>query len=136
MKYKVISSRSQYKAYCSILEKLVFAKNKTRAMKDEIALLTVLIEKWDSDNLKITELDPIQLLRSFLNDHQLKAKDLCSILDVSKGYVSDILNYKKGLSKEVIRKLAAYFSVSQEAFNRPYILNLTDERTKKEKLAH
>ena len=41
---------------------------------------------------------------------------------MSKGLVSDILNYKKGLSKEVIRKLAERFKVSQEAFNRPYKL--------------
>jgi HTH-type transcriptional regulator / antitoxin HigA len=32
------------------------------------------------------------------------------------------LNYKKGLSKEVIRTLAAHFKLSQEAFNRPYKL--------------
>jgi Predicted transcription regulator containing HTH domain len=44
------------------------------------------------------------------------------LLNVSKGYVSDILNYKKGLSKDVIRKLADRFKVSQEAFNRPYKL--------------
>jgi HTH-type transcriptional regulator/antitoxin HigA len=41
---------------------------------------------------------------------------------MSKGYVSDILHYKKGLSKEVIRKLAERFKLSQSAFNRPYKL--------------
>ena len=39
-----------------------------------------------------------------------------------KGLVSDILNNKKGLSKEIIRTLATYFKESQEAFNRPYKL--------------
>ena len=52
----------------------------------------------------------------------MKPQDLTTILGISKGYVSDILNYKKGLSKEVIRKLAEYFKVKQEAFNRPYKL--------------
>ena len=33
-----------------------------------------------------------------------------------------MLNYKKGLSKQVIRKLADHFKVRQEAFNRPYKL--------------
>ncbi len=41
---------------------------------------------------------------------------------ISKGYISDILHYKKGLSKELIRKLAVHFKVSQGAFNRPYKL--------------
>lgn len=122
LKYKVITSKNQYKEYCNVLEQLVFSAAKDRNTKDEIALLTLLIEKWDAKHLSATDLDPIQLLQSFMKDHNLKAKDLVEILDISKGYVSDILHYKKGLSKEVIRKLAEYFKVSQEAFNRPYTL--------------
>jgi HTH-type transcriptional regulator/antitoxin HigA len=53
---------------------------------------------------------------------ELKAKDLADWLGMSKGYVSDILHYKKGLSKEVIRKLAERFKIRQDAFNRPYNL--------------
>ncbi|GAB3366511.1 hypothetical protein GCM10027566_38160 [Arachidicoccus ginsenosidivorans] len=37
-----------------------------------------------------------------------------------------MLHYKKGLSKEAIIKLSAYFKVSQEAFNRPYKLNVPE----------
>lgn len=122
LKYKVIASKAQYKDYCNKLEEIVFSGQKDRNTKDEIALLTLLVEKWDADHNTFEELDPIQLLRSFIKDHNLKAKDLVEILGISKGYVSDILHYKKGLSKEVIRKLANHFNVSQEAFNRPYKL--------------
>ena len=122
LKYKVITSKNQYKEYCKALEQLVFSGSKDRSTKDEIALLTLLIEKWDAEHILSTELDPVQLLHSFIKDHNLKAKDLVEILGISKGYVSDILNYKKGFSKEVIRKLADYFKVSQAAFNRPYKL--------------
>ncbi len=59
-----------------------------------------------------------------MEEKNLKSKDLADILHVSKGLVSDILNYKKGLSKEIIRSLAEYFKVSQEAFNRPYQLKV------------
>lgn len=126
LKYKVITNKTQYKEYCNELERLIFSDIKSNNTKDEIALLTLLIEKWDADHISNTELDPVQLLHSFLIDHKLKAKDLVEILAVSKGYVSDILNYKKGLSKEVIRKLSNYFKVSQEAFNRPYKLNVPE----------
>lgn len=122
LKYKVITSKTQYAAYCNTLEELVFSGAKDRNTKDEIALLTLLIEKWDATHLASTGLDPVQLLQSFMKDHHLKAKDLVDILGISKGYVSDILHYKKGLSKEVVRKLAEYFKVAQEAFNRPYAL--------------
>ena len=39
--------------------------------------------------------------------------------------ISDILNYKKSLSKEIILDLSTHFKVAQEVFNRPYKLKLT-----------
>jgi HTH-type transcriptional regulator/antitoxin HigA len=122
LKYKVIRSNRQYQNYCKQLETLVFADSKTRETKDEIDLLTLLIEKWDEEQNPIDEVDPIHLLHSLMDDHKIKPKDLVNILQVSKGYVSEILHYKKGLSKDVIRKLAVHFKVTQEAFNRPYKL--------------
>jgi len=120
MKYKLIKSKAQYKEYCKMLEELVGGHTKSKTVNDEIDLLTLLIEKWDEDHNTFKEVDPIQLLLSFMEDHHLKPKDLSEILNVSKGYVSDILHYKKGLSKDVIRILSEYFKVSQEAFNRLY----------------
>jgi HTH-type transcriptional regulator/antitoxin HigA len=122
LKYKVIRNKTQYNDYCKKLENLVFSGQKDSRTKDEIDLLTVLIEKWDAEHNTFDELDPIQLLHSFMEDHKLKPKDLVEILAVSKSYVSEILHYKKGLSKDVIRKLAERFKVTQDAFNRPYKL--------------
>lgn len=122
LKYKVITSKAQYKAYTIALENLIFPGSKDRNTKDEIALLTVLIEKWDTEHNTFDDLDPVQLIHSLMDDHAIKAKDLVELLNISKGYVSDILNYKKSLSKDIIRKLAGHFKMSQEAFNRPYKL--------------
>ena len=94
LKYKVITSKTQYKEYSNVLEQLVFSGSKDRNTKDEIALLTLLIEKWDAEHNTFDELDPVQLLHSLMDDHNIKAKDLVDFLDISKGYVSDILNYK------------------------------------------
>lgn len=122
LKYKIINSKEQYNKYCKKLEELLDNGSKAKAVQDEIDLLTLLIEKWDDDHSTLREVDPIRLLHSLMEDHKMKAKDLVILLGISKGYVSDILHYKKGLSKEVIRKLAEHFKVSQEAFNRPYKL--------------
>ena len=122
LKYKVIRSKTQYNQYCKQLEELLDNGSKSKSIADEIDLLTLLIEKWDEEHNTLAEVDPIRLLHSFMDDHNMKAKDLVALLGISKGNVSDILHYKKGLSKEVIRKLADRFKVSQEAFNRPYKL--------------
>lgn len=122
LKYKVITSKSQYKEYSNALQQLVFSGLKDRNTKDEIALLTLLIEKWDAEHNTFYELNPVELLHSLMADHNMKPKDLVELLNISKGYGSDILNCKKGLSKDVIRKLSHHFKISQEAFNRPYKL--------------
>jgi HTH-type transcriptional regulator / antitoxin HigA len=121
LKYIIIKNKSQYDQYCNQLEILLGRAN-TEPFQDEIDLLTLLIEKYDEEHTAFKETDPIIMLRSFMQDHNLKPQDMTQILGISKGYVSDILNYKKGLSKDVIRKLADYFKVRQEAFNRPYDL--------------
>ena len=120
LKYTIIKSREQYDKYCDTLEGLVCNDNKV--VKDEIELLTLLIEKWDVENNSLMDLDPIKLLKFLMDENNLKSKDLVEILGLSKGTVSKILNYHKGLSKETIRKLADCFKVSQETFNRPYKL--------------
>jgi HTH-type transcriptional regulator/antitoxin HigA len=92
--------------------------------QDEIELLNLLIDKWDQEHGTISEreMDPIELLQNLMENHHLKAKDLAEILGLTKGTVSKILSYQKGLSKKSIRILADHFKVRQEAFNRPYSL--------------
>lgn len=122
LKYKIITSKKQYFNYCNTLEELVFSSAQSKAIKEEINLLTLLIEKWDNEHSSFRELDPIELLKSFMKDHKIKSVQLAEMLNVSEGLVSDMLNYKKGLSKETIRILAERFKMNQEAFNRPYKL--------------
>jgi len=122
LKYKIIISDKQYDKYCNRLQELVFSSHKSRAMNDEIDLLTLLIEKYDEEHNIFDEIGPIELLKSLLKDHKMKAVDLAKLLNVSEGLVSDMLNYKKGLSKETIRILSERFKLRQEVFNRPYAL--------------
>lgn len=134
LKYRIIKNKTQYRQYAAALESLVFSAARDHNTKDEIELLTLLIEKWDAEHTGFEKLDPVALLRSFMEQHNMKAKDIADLLQVSKGYVSDILHYKKGLAKDVIRKLAEKFKVSQEAFNRPYILATNENSSSKRRL--
>ena len=120
LKFTVIKTIEQYIDYCNILDELI-SKDEIK-FQDEIELLTLLIEKWDSENNSFKDSDPIEILKAIMDEHELKAKDLVSILGLTKGTISKILNYQKGLSKDTIRKLSDHFKISQEAFNRPYRL--------------
>jgi HTH-type transcriptional regulator/antitoxin HigA len=71
LKYKVITSKAQYKDYSNMLEQLIFSGAKNRDTKDEIALLTLLIEKWDIEHNSFDDLSPVQLLHSLMDEHIL-----------------------------------------------------------------
>ena len=120
LKYSIIKTEKQYNNYCNTLDGLLVQDKKE--LTDEIELLTLLIEKWDAEHNSFDELNPVELIKALMEENDLKSKDLIDILDLTKGTISKILNYHKGLSKETIRKLSDYFKVSQEAFNRPYKL--------------
>jgi len=120
LEYTVIKTDEQYFKYCNILEKLVFSNYESN--EDEIELLTLLIEKWDDEHNTFDDIDPVELLKHIMEEHNLKAVDLVEILGLTKGTVSKILNYQKGFSKDTIRKLSNRFKLRQDAFNRPYPL--------------
>ena len=120
LKFTIIKNKEQYDNYCNILEELVIQENQNA--QDEIDLLTLLIEKWDNEHSTLKDSDPIEILKSLMAEQDLKSKDLVDIVGLTKGTISKILNYNKGLSKDTIRKLSDYFKVSQETFNRPYKL--------------
>lgn len=135
LKYTVIKNKTQYRKYCNTLERLVENRANNKSIAAEIDLLTLLIERWDAEHNRFMDMDPVKLIHSFMAEHNMKARDLVKLLKVSKGYVSDILHFKKGLSKEVIRGLSAFFKVSQEAFNRPYKLDTSHKLKSKNKRA-
>ncbi len=120
MEYNIIKSSSQYEAYCNKLHELV--KDPSTRESDEVELLTLLVEKWETENIRFSELNPVETIKALMKEHQLNAKDLSEILNLSKGTVSKMLNYSKGLSKETIRNLATYFKLNQQVFNQPYPL--------------
>lgn len=122
LKYTVIKSEKQYYKYCKILEDLVFSESEET---DEIELLEALIFLYDQENKSLLDevgLDPIQLLKAIQKEHRLTGRDLAKILDVSEGLVSDILNYKKTISKANAKTLATHFKLQVDAFLKPYEL--------------
>jgi len=123
--YTIIRNEEQYRTYCNDLEKLTFEyqKKPDDGIHDLIETITLLIEKYDEEHSTMKELDPVQVLKALMADNNMKQRDLAQLLKISKGHVSDILSYKKGLSKNVMRMLSNRFKVRQDAFNRPYKLS-------------
>ena len=122
MKYKVIKSDEQYFEYTKRLEELVSNGLGSQEDIDEYELLYLLIRAWDDQHRLAPEMDPVEFIKSLMEEHGLKQTDLIEIAGVGKSTISEILNYKKRMSKNVIRNLANHFKIQQEALNKPYRL--------------
>ena len=121
MKYKKISSLTEYNDYCNRHELLVadsFDKN-----IDEIELLEILIDEYDNRETPFKrEMNPVELLGSILEEEQISKSELARELGTSRQLMSDILRYRRNISKEMVMKLSTYFKMRPEAFSRPYQL--------------
>lgn len=122
LKYTVIKDDGQYYEYCNRLEELVLSGLENEGAVDEYELLHLLIKAWDDEHRSIPEMNPVELIKSLMEDHELSQNDLAKIAEVGKSYISEILNYKKRMSKNVIRKFADHFKIQQEALNKHYRL--------------
>jgi HTH-type transcriptional regulator/antitoxin HigA len=122
LKYKVIKSDEQYFDYANRLEELVRNGLDSQEAIDEYELLYLLIHTWDDEHRLAKEMDPVELIKSLKNDHELSQNDLAEIAGIGKSYISEILNYKKRMSKKVIRNLAEHFKIQQSALNQEYRL--------------
>ncbi len=128
MSYTTIKNKKQYQEYSDKVIELA-SKKPTKEIEDEMELLELLIDNYESKIYATETKDPIVLLKSLMEVHQLKSVDLVNILGIQRSAVSQILSYKKGLSKDVIRKLSEHFKLSQEAFNRSYeLLSRSNQR--------
>lgn len=118
--FRVISSQNQYRDYCEKLADLVKQKRKTRIDLDSIELLKLLVSRWDENQRPLSDSSPVEFIRDLMRQNNVKAKDLAAEVGISKSHLSDILHYRRRLSRELIRKLASRFTVPQELLNKPY----------------
>ena len=123
MKYTVIKTSEQYNLYCDLLEEMA---DDDMFETDEFELLELLIEVYDSKNCDEMGLNkkvnPIDLILSIMEDHKMNTRGLADKLKKSEGYVSNILNKKKPISKNVAIQLSKLFALQLDALLRPYDL--------------
>lgn len=121
MKYKKITSLSEYTDYCNQHENLV-AEDYDKHI-DEIELIEILIDEYDSREVDFKkEMNPVELLRSILEEEHISKATLAKELGTSRQLISDILRYRRNISKDMVTKLSARFKLRPEAFSRPYLL--------------
>ncbi|MEN8122712.1 MAG: helix-turn-helix domain-containing protein [Bacteroidota bacterium] len=98
------------------------AGNTTDMEEMEIEYLSVLIENYEEKHFAISQPNPGEYLKYVLENKNMKQKDLVNLLGISKGTLSNILNYRKKLSIEMIRSLHKYLKISYDILMQDYEL--------------
>lgn len=121
MEWKIIRTESQYQAALSRLEE-IFDCKKGDAAFDEAELLAMLIEKYEHDTEPaFSAPDPIEVIKYKMESNDLRNKDLVEIIG-SKSKVSEILNRKRRLTLDMIRKLSKHLHIPAELLIKDYEL--------------
>jgi len=118
MEYTVIKNEKQYNKAINRLEQIFDAKKSTRE-GDELELLSLLIDKYEKEKYPIDFPDPIDAIKFRMEQLGYQQKDLVSAIGL-KSRVSEILNRKRKLTLEMIRKLSAELSISTDILVKEY----------------
>lgn len=120
LRYTVVKSLEQYTEYCNIYERLM---NESETQhQQELELLSLLINEYEQRTSPTLDLNPIELLKSLLDDVEGSNANFARSIDISPQLLCDVLNYRRSISKNLVIKLANRFKMQQEAFSRPYEL--------------
>ena len=86
---------------------------------DEAEILSMLIENYEKEYYPIEAPDPIEAIKIRMEEMNIKQKDLIGIIG-GKSRVSEILNKKKKLTVEMIRKLETTLHLSASILVNEY----------------
>ena len=120
MDIKLIKTESDYQMALKKLEG-IFDAPIGSPESDKADILGILIDEYEKKHYPIDTPDPIEAIKIRMEEMQLKQVDL--VLEIGgKSRVSEILNRKRKLTVDMIRKLAAKLNLSAGLLVKDYQL--------------
>ena len=118
MNIKAIKTEDDYNQALKRLEEIFHAPINSPE-GDEAEVLSILIEKYEEENYPIDAPDPIEAILFRMEQMEMNKKDLADIIGY-KSRVSEILNKKRKLSINMIRKLHDKMKIPYESLIADY----------------
>ncbi|CAM4319339.1 helix-turn-helix domain-containing protein [Gillisia limnaea] len=118
MKITPIRNEKEYQNVLKRLEVIFDAKKRTE-QGDELEIVSILIDNYENLNFPIGMPDSIEAIKFRMDQMGMKLKDLAKIFGF-KSRVSEILNKKRKLTLEMVRKLNTTFRIPTEVLIQDY----------------
>jgi len=112
MNIKPIKTKRDHKRALKRLEE-IFDARPGSANGDELEILSILIEKYENEQMIIDHPDPIEAINFRMDQMGYKPKDLANMIGY-KSRVSEILHRKRKLTIEMIRILSKELKIPAE----------------------
>jgi len=120
MNIKPIKTESDYREALLRLE-VIFDATVGTPESDEADVLGLMVDEYEKKHYQIEAPDPIEAIKIRMEEMQLKQVDLVNEIG-GKSRVSEILNRKRKLTVDMIRKLTKKLSLSPELLINDYQL--------------
>jgi HTH-type transcriptional regulator / antitoxin HigA len=114
---KPIRSEADYDAALAEIERLWGARARTPE-GDRLDILATLVDAYENEHYPMDPPDPIEAIKFRMEQQRLTRKDLEGILG-SRTRVAEVLNRRRGLSMNMIRRLHEKLGISVEVLIRP-----------------
>ncbi len=111
-----IRDDAHFDAAMAFLWPLLEKPEKSDADEEYIAALTDLLEKYEDATVHIPPVSGVAMVRHFMEDRDLKQKDLVGPVFATQSIASEVLSGERTLALAHIKKLAAFFGVSPVLF--------------------
>ena len=111
----LIRSEEQLEAYTKALYRLTAESRPTKAQREAIELLTLLVERYEEEQYTLPKASPAEVLRFLLDRHGLRQRDIAGDLG-GESVVSEVLSGKRKLNTAHIEQLSKRFNVSPAVF--------------------
>ena len=118
MNIKPIKTEKDYQKALKRLE-LVFDAKSGSAEGDELELLGILISQYENEHFPIDLPDPIEAIKFRMEQLNYNQNDLARVIGL-KSRVSEILNRKRKLSLDMIRKLHEVLNIPTDVLIQAY----------------
>lgn len=104
VKYSIIKNNEQHENYLARLDELMDLEDHSQHDIDEIELLGLLISNYEETNFPIDLPSPVEAIKFRMDQLGLEDSDLVRYIG-QRSKVSEILNGKRALSKQMIKEL-------------------------------
>ncbi len=121
MNIRPIKTKSDYEAACERIDE-IFQAEPGSLLEEELDILVTLVDAYEEKHFPMGKPHPIEAIKIQMEGLRITRRDLMEHLGKSSGRISDVLNCRRALTLNDIRKLSKLLHIPMEVLSQEYPL--------------